>query len=69
MRKKCLDCVYELAGRDNRVVFIGSDLGIGTMVAHLIGWRLIPLQFNQQRTESDFQIGRASCRERVLVTV
>jgi transketolase len=31
MRKKCLDCVYELAGRDNRVVFIGSDLGIGTL--------------------------------------
>src|SRR4029077_14446504 len=25
--------------------------GIGTLVAHLIGWRLIPLQFNQQRYE------------------
>ena len=31
MRKKCLDCVYELARQDERVVFIGSDLGIGTL--------------------------------------
>jgi putative ATP-binding cassette transporter len=33
--------------------------GIGTLVAHLIGWRLIPLQFNQQRTESDFRFAMA----------
>jgi putative ATP-binding cassette transporter len=33
--------------------------GIGTMVAHLIGWRLIPLQFNQQRYESDFRFAMA----------
>jgi putative ATP-binding cassette transporter len=33
--------------------------GIGTAVAHLIGWRLIPLQFNQQRTESDFRFAIA----------
>jgi transketolase len=31
MRKTCLDMVYELAKTDNRVVFIGSDLGIGTL--------------------------------------
>ncbi len=31
MRKTSLDAVYELAKRDNRVVFIGSDLGIGTL--------------------------------------
>jgi transketolase len=31
MRKKALDCVYELAKRDPRVVFIGSDLGVGTL--------------------------------------
>jgi len=31
MRKKCLDCVYELAARDRNVVFIGSDLGAGTL--------------------------------------
>jgi putative ATP-binding cassette transporter len=28
---------------------------IGTLVAHWIGWRLIPLNFNQQRFESDFR--------------
>ena len=31
MRKTSLDCVYELARRDPRVVFIGSDLGAGTL--------------------------------------
>ncbi len=29
--------------------------GFGTLFAHLIGWRLIPLNFNQQRFESDFR--------------
>jgi putative ATP-binding cassette transporter len=29
--------------------------GIGTLIAHWIGWRLIPLNFNQQRFESDFR--------------
>jgi len=31
MRKSSLDCVYELAKRDPRVVFVGSDLGVGTL--------------------------------------
>jgi transketolase len=31
MRKTCLDMVYEVAKTDSRVVFIGSDLGIGTL--------------------------------------
>jgi len=31
MRKTALDCVYELAKRDERVVFIGSDLGVGVL--------------------------------------
>ena len=31
MRKTCLDMVYEMAKRDPRVVFIGSDLGPGTL--------------------------------------
>lgn len=31
MRKTCLDMVYELAKRNPRVVFIGSDLGVGTL--------------------------------------
>ena len=31
MRKTCLDIVYELAKHDERIVFIGSDLGLGTL--------------------------------------
>ena len=31
MRRVCLEMVYELAKQDARVVFIGSDLGIGTL--------------------------------------
>ena len=31
MRRTCLDMVYELAKDDSRVVFIGSDLGPGTL--------------------------------------
>jgi transketolase len=31
MRKASLDCVYELAKEDERVVFVGSDLGAGTL--------------------------------------
>lgn len=31
MRKACLDMVYQLAKKDGRIFFIGSDLGIGTL--------------------------------------
>lgn len=31
MRETCLDQVYQLAKTDPRVVFIGSDLGVGTL--------------------------------------
>jgi len=31
MRKAALDMVYELAKADERIVFIGSDLGVGTL--------------------------------------
>jgi len=33
MRKTALDCVYELAKQDQRIVFIGSDLGPGILDA------------------------------------
>jgi transketolase len=33
MRKRSLDTVYELAKKDERIVFIGSDLGAGTLDA------------------------------------
>jgi putative ATP-binding cassette transporter len=53
-----------LFGRDfsfpGYLVFIAlAYAGIGTLVAHLIGWRLIPLQFSQQRYESDFRFAMA----------
>ena len=31
MRKTCLDSVYELAKKDERIVFIGSDIGANTL--------------------------------------
>ena len=31
MRKTCLEMIYELAKRDERIFFIGSDLGVGTL--------------------------------------
>ena len=31
MRKTCVDMVYELAKKDRRIFFIGSDLGVGTL--------------------------------------
>ena len=31
MRQTCLDQIYELAKTDPRIVFIGSDLGVGTL--------------------------------------
>lgn len=31
MRKMCLNMVYELAKQDDRIFFIGSDLGFGTL--------------------------------------
>ncbi len=31
MRKTCLDIVFELARKDERIFFIGSDLGTGTL--------------------------------------
>ncbi len=31
MRKTCLDMVYDLAKRDPRIFFLGSDLGVGTL--------------------------------------
>ena len=46
MRKTCLDMVYELAKKDERIFFIGSDLGIGTLK-----------QFKQEMPERFFMEG------------
>ena len=37
--------------------------GIGTVLTHLIGWRLIPLNFQQQRFEADFRFNLVRTRE------
>ena len=31
MRETALDMVYELAKKDKRIFFVGSDLGVGTL--------------------------------------
>jgi putative ATP-binding cassette transporter len=36
---------------------------IGTTLTHLIGWRLIPLRFQQQRFEADFRFNLVRTRE------
>jgi putative ATP-binding cassette transporter len=36
---------------------------IGTVVTHLIGWRLVPLNFQQQRFEADFRFNLVRTRE------
>jgi putative ATP-binding cassette transporter len=36
---------------------------IGTILTHLIGWRLIPLNFEQQRLEADFRFNLVRTRE------
>ena len=46
MRKTCLDMVYELAKTDERIIFIGSDLGVGTLK-----------QFKQEMPERFFMEG------------
>ncbi len=36
---------------------------LGTLLTHLIGWRLIPLNFQQQRYEADFRFNLVRTRE------
>jgi putative ATP-binding cassette transporter len=36
---------------------------VGTVLTHLIGWRLIPLNFQQQRFEADFRFNLVRSRE------
>ena len=36
---------------------------VGTLLTHLIGWRLIPLNFQQQRYEADFRFNLVRTRE------
>ena len=57
MRKTALDCVYELAKRDERVVFIGSDLGPGLLDAMK---HAIPERFFMEGVSEQHIIGMAA---------
>jgi len=57
MRKTCLDCVYELAKEDDRIVFIGSDLGSGTLDAFQ---REMPERFFMEGISEAHLVGMAA---------
>lgn len=57
MRKTCLNSVYELAKQDPRVVFIGSDLGPGTLAEMQ---REMPDRFFMEGVSEQHIIGMAA---------
>ena len=57
MRKRCLDSVYELAKADQRVVFIGSDLGPGVLNAMK---KEMPERFFMEGVSEQHVIGMAA---------
>ena len=50
MRMTCLNMVYELARNDSRILFIGSDLGSGTLQ-----------QFKEEMPDRFFMEGICDC--------
>ncbi len=57
MRRACLDMVYELARKDPRVVFIGSDLGAGVLDGMK---REMPDRFFMEGVQEQHLIGMAA---------
>lgn len=57
MRKTCLNTVYEMAKEDERIVFIGSDLGVGTLD---IFKKEIPNRFFMEGISEQHVIGMAA---------
>ncbi len=57
MRKTCLEQVYQLALRDERVFFIGSDLGEGTLAAFR---EQMPRRFFMEGVSEAHVVGMAS---------
>ncbi len=57
MRRRCLDKVHQLARRDERVVFIGSDLGPGTLDAMRTE---MPERFFMEGVTEQAMIGQAA---------
>lgn len=57
MRKRALDTVFELAKKDSRVIFIGSDLGVGTLDSMK---KELPNQFFMEGISEQHLIGFAA---------
>lgn len=57
MRKTCLDCIYALAKGDQRIVFVGSDLGAGTLDAFR---RELPERFFMEGISEQHVVGMAA---------
>jgi transketolase len=57
MRKTSLDCVFELAKKDKRVLFIGSDLGPGVLENFK---KELPSQFFMEGIAEQFIIGMSA---------
>ena len=57
MRRKCLDMVYEMAKKDNRIFFIGSDLGFETLKEFR---EAIPERFIMEGINESHAVGMAS---------
>ena len=57
MRATCLNMVYELAKKDRRVLFVGSDLGIGTLKKFK---EEMPEQYFMEGVNEAFIIGMTS---------
>ena len=64
MRKTSLDCVYELAKKDKRIIFVGSDLGPGVLDDFK---KNIPDRFFMEGVAEQYIIGMsAGLEKRVL---
>lgn len=57
MRRVCLDMVHELAKKDERIVFVGSDLGSGTLDKMK---REMPERFFMEGVQEQHVIGMAA---------
>lgn len=57
MRRKCLDMVYEMAKKDDRIFFIGSDLGFETLKEFR---EAIPERFIMEGINESHAVGMAS---------
>lgn len=57
MRKTCLDMVYEIAKKNNKVIFVGSDLGAGVLDEFK---KKIPKRFIMEGVSEQYLTGMVS---------